>query len=425
MSQPYANLLGALKEGYFFKCGGNHKSWKLRWFVLTKDILYYFDKETSTEPLGIIPLKDYQRCKGMDGDAYQATGKQNSFFLQTPYRMYKAYCKDWKTSELWADSIASLGEFLKKKEDIRKPTRYQQEVIRLTYEVVCFASSLIHWFKLVVDSTPSYKNGMPSIYASAIYDIPRDLGAQSIELAKYALRAIGAPNTPSNLELLKIQASKVMVLIVKAEGFVVCCADTHKVKFNADLEVLRKATKALEEMKPMFPINEISDCAVTMCKTAYSLCKSYVKEEDVLHAPMASHNFNTASSIPSAYTSSWSNRSTGSRSASVAEPSPTTAEITVPVTPSTLLQDYKSFARVIGANLEALKGKPMFHGEQAQIQAVQTCINKLESATTDLVTALQQGGVASANQIVALYHDIPANCREIIAASEKVYVDRA
>lgn len=74
-----------------------------------------------------------------------------------------------------AESIASLGEFLKKKEDIRKPTRYQQEVLRLTYEVVCFASSLIHWFKLVVDSTPSYKTGMPSIYASAIYDIPRDV----------------------------------------------------------------------------------------------------------------------------------------------------------------------------------------------------------------------------------------------------------
>eukprot|EP00026_Physarum_polycephalum_P006109 Phypoly_transcript_06150.p1 GENE.Phypoly_transcript_06150~~Phypoly_transcript_06150.p1 ORF type:complete len:300 (+),score=38.71 Phypoly_transcript_06150:65-964(+) len=275
MSQPYANLLGALKEGYFTKCGDKHKSWKYRWFVLTKDILYYFEKETSTEPLGIIPLKDYQRCKGMDGDAFKHTGKQNSFYLQTPYRMYKCFCSDWKTSELWAESIAALGEFLKKKDDIRKPTKYQQEVLRLVNDAVCFASSLVHWFKLVVDSTPSYKNGIPSIYAAAIYDIPRDLGAQTIELARVAILAINAPNSPVYLDHLKNQAMKVMMQIVRAEGFVVCCAETHKVKFNADLEVLRKSVKAIQEMRPMFPINEITDAAVVLCKTAYAVCKKY------------------------------------------------------------------------------------------------------------------------------------------------------
>lgn len=40
--------------------------------------------------------------------------------------------------------------------------------------------------------------------------------------------------------------------------------------------------------------------------------------------------------------------------------------------------------------MEALKGRPMFPGEQAQIQAVTAGATKLEAATTALVTALQQ-----------------------------------
>ena len=46
-------------------------------------------------------------------------------------------------------------------------------------------------------------------------------------------------------------------------------------KFNADLEVLRKSVKAIEEMRPMFPVNEITDASVVMCKTAFAICKKY------------------------------------------------------------------------------------------------------------------------------------------------------
>jgi hypothetical protein len=118
-------------------------------------------------------------------------------------------------------------------------------VLRLVNDAVCFASSLIHWFKLVVDSTPSYKNGIQSIYAAAIYDIPRDvcpqthhtlhspsylslillplqLGAQTIELARIAILAINAPNSPEKLDLLKNQANKVMAQIIRAEGYPFC-----------------------------------------------------------------------------------------------------------------------------------------------------------------------------------------------------------
>lgn len=31
-----------IKEGWLTKCGGSHKSWKKRWFILQENLLYYF-----------------------------------------------------------------------------------------------------------------------------------------------------------------------------------------------------------------------------------------------------------------------------------------------------------------------------------------------------------------------------------------------
>lgn len=109
----------------------------------------------------------------------------------------------------------------------------------------------------------------------------------------------------------------------------------------------------------------------------------YVVEEDVLVAPMSTFNI-SSSSAPSS-------RATGSRSPSIAETTPPKTEPEpAPITPSTLLQDYKALSRVITSNMDVLKGRPMFPGEQAQIQAVQAGTTKLEAATTALVTSLQQ-----------------------------------
>jgi len=243
-----ANLLGALKESYLTKCGGGHKSWKVRWFVLTKDVLYYFDRENSTEPKGVIPLKDYLKCKGMDGDAYSITRKENSLYLQTPYRTFKMFAKDWRSSEYWSEAIANLGDFLHKKEDLRNPSPFQSAILSNMGDIINHGSSLIHWFKLIVDSTPSYRTGLPSIYLSAIYDLPRDLGDSIIHLTRYSLNAVAQPKSSRVCEDMKDGVTKVNAFLDRAVEFITCCAETHRGNFNADLEVLTKATQALKAL---------------------------------------------------------------------------------------------------------------------------------------------------------------------------------
>ncbi|NXQ99561.1 CYH3 protein, partial [Sagittarius serpentarius] len=46
------------REGWLLKLGGRVKTWKLRWFILTDNCLYYFEYTTDKEPRGIIPLEN-------------------------------------------------------------------------------------------------------------------------------------------------------------------------------------------------------------------------------------------------------------------------------------------------------------------------------------------------------------------------------
>ncbi|RDD42053.1 Cytohesin-1 [Trichoplax sp. H2] len=46
------------REGWLVKEGGNYKSWRRRWFILTDNCLYYFRNTTDKEPRGIIPLEN-------------------------------------------------------------------------------------------------------------------------------------------------------------------------------------------------------------------------------------------------------------------------------------------------------------------------------------------------------------------------------
>ncbi|MBN3289300.1 CYH2 protein, partial [Polypterus senegalus] len=46
------------REGWLMKLGGQIKTWKRRWFILTDSCLYYFEYTTDKEPRGIIPLEN-------------------------------------------------------------------------------------------------------------------------------------------------------------------------------------------------------------------------------------------------------------------------------------------------------------------------------------------------------------------------------
>jgi len=383
-----ANLLGALKESYLTKCGGGHKSWKTRWFVLTKDVLYYFDKEISTEPLGVIQLKDYCKCKGMEGNAFQITRKDNSFFLEMPYRIFKMFSPDWRTSEEWAESISNIGDFIRKKEEIRNASPFQQHILTNAGDVINFGSSLIHWFKLVVDSTPTYKKGIRSIYVSAIYDIPRDLGRQITILARDALNSIASPRSPVVYDRLNAQAQKVSLCLDKAVGFITCCAETHKGNFNSDLEVIRKALVVLQGLSPASPVEEITQPAVALGKACRQICQPYLEHTD-----------------PSLNSSSGSSATTPTTTASVAT-----------------IQ--KELTAAIEANLALIKGRPTLPQEQQHLQLIKSSLEKSKQASSGLVSLVQQADSkkpVDINQMDVLYDDVTKSCKEIVNAAQKLF----
>jgi len=387
MSQS-ANLLGALKEQYISKCGGSHKSWKTRWFVLTKDVLYYFDKEVSTEPLGVIQLKDYCKCKGMEGNAFQVTRKDNSFFLEMPYRIFKMYANDWRTSEEWAESIANIGDFIRKKEEIRNASPFQQHILTNAGDVINFGSSLIHWFKLIVDSTPSYKKGVRSIYTSAIYDIPRDLGRQIIILSRDALNCIASPRSPVIYEKLKDQAKKVTISLDKSVAFITCCAETHKGNFNSDLEVIRKAIVVLTGLVPASPVEEITQPAVALGKACRQICQPYLEHTDA--------------SGPSS--------------------TPTSATI------ANIAVYQRELTAAIEANLAIIKSRPALPQDQQNTQLIRSSLEKSKQASSGLVTMVQQaekstGTPVDINRMDSLYDDLTKSCKEIVNTGQKLFAE--
>ena len=47
----------ATKHGWLIKEGGKNKSYKVRYVVVVKDELHYYEKESSPEANGVLPLK--------------------------------------------------------------------------------------------------------------------------------------------------------------------------------------------------------------------------------------------------------------------------------------------------------------------------------------------------------------------------------
>lgn len=78
---------GSVREGFMFKVGGNVKSWKNRYFVLTKDKLLYYAAPKDKKPKGDIPLE-----KGalLASETPEAAGKPFAFSV-SPTGMGRKY----------------------------------------------------------------------------------------------------------------------------------------------------------------------------------------------------------------------------------------------------------------------------------------------------------------------------------------------
>jgi hypothetical protein len=94
MSDEVANLTPDMwsrpdKQGELKKEGHFVKNWKVRWFVLQRDMLFYFKSRLDSKPVGFIPLKDsvVKRCdkyKGKRDFVFElnATTIGKSFYIQ-------------------------------------------------------------------------------------------------------------------------------------------------------------------------------------------------------------------------------------------------------------------------------------------------------------------------------------------------------
>jgi len=251
-----------------------------------------------------------------------------------------------------AESIANIGDFIRKKEEIRNATPFQSNILRNAGDIINYGSSLIHWFKLIVDSTPSYKKGIRSIYTAAIYDTPRDLGRQIIVMARDALNSVISPRSPIVYERLKDQLKKVTMAIDRAVAFITCCAEAHKGNFNTDLDVIRKAIAALNGLTPASPIEEITQSAVALGKGCRQICQPYLEHTDA--------------SGPSS------------------TPVPATS-----VTIANINTHKKELSAAIEANLAQIKSRPALPQDQQNTELIKSCLEKSKQSSAGLVSMIQ------------------------------------
>ncbi|OCT99955.1 hypothetical protein XELAEV_18005739mg [Xenopus laevis] len=84
------------KEGYLTKQGGRVKSWKNRWFILSRNELKYFKDKVSAEPIRTLDLTE---CSAVQFDYSQE--KVNCFCMVFPLRTYYLCAKTGAEADEW------------------------------------------------------------------------------------------------------------------------------------------------------------------------------------------------------------------------------------------------------------------------------------------------------------------------------------
>ncbi|KAG2463698.1 SESQ1 protein, partial [Polypterus senegalus] len=89
------------KEGHLYKKGERNTSYQKRWFILKGNLLFYYDKRSDREPLGVIVLEgcSVQLCESNENYAFDIR------YEGPGIRTYKLAAEDQRTQEAWVKAL--------------------------------------------------------------------------------------------------------------------------------------------------------------------------------------------------------------------------------------------------------------------------------------------------------------------------------
>jgi hypothetical protein len=101
-------ITGSVKEGFMFKVGGNVKSWKNRYFVLTRDKLSYFKAPKDKKSQGEIPLASGAL---LASESLESSGKPYAFSVSPTGqgRKYMLQANDENGRNEWMAAIRQVA----------------------------------------------------------------------------------------------------------------------------------------------------------------------------------------------------------------------------------------------------------------------------------------------------------------------------
>mmetsp|Transcript_51607 Transcript_51607/g.109660 ORF Transcript_51607/g.109660 Transcript_51607/m.109660 type:complete len:121 (-) Transcript_51607:73-435(-) len=108
-----------VKSGWLVKQSRHIKDWRRRWFVLTPQYLCSFKNQGETRnPTEWIRLRECSTVKSADED----TGKENSFRVDTPGRIFYLIAENMQEKEAW---IGQVGRQMVRRTVMVEDSEYQ------------------------------------------------------------------------------------------------------------------------------------------------------------------------------------------------------------------------------------------------------------------------------------------------------------
>ena len=97
-----------LKSGILRKQGGGVKTWKERYFTLTKDALAYYKSKDDKEPIDSIAVAKIRVCQREETDTRNPSRFPHYFSVDIGNRVYVIGSRDEPERNAWVDAINSL-----------------------------------------------------------------------------------------------------------------------------------------------------------------------------------------------------------------------------------------------------------------------------------------------------------------------------